>query len=293
MHFSRFIRKMWFNRSNWSEHLTLLSRWTRLNGTNILWMNRAQFTPLLSLSSNIIIRARLLLFDFLFCSLVLYFIQLNNNNREALLLKWRIMTAIWRLVHFRLKICLTKWIEFSIDNFSNKTIVSIIIFTRLFTLEMFNNWIDGKNREKKESNEHIHWNETNGIAMVRMSWNNFDEIYQTFKFDQIKKREYLCVLWTKSESEKMNLWILPSLTMLQLPPRHPAASVFPYTKFGWFLFVAFEWTVKKKWNEKKRKRKQINFILFYFGEIYRRWSSTTEMDPNNNNNKNKIIQIID
>lgn len=83
------------------------------------------------------------------------------------------------------------------------------------------------------------------------SHNNFKWMYKKkLKFSRGNQR------WSKwttiyfigfleiSWNMKMKLWNLPSLTMLQFPPRQPAARVFPYIKFGWFLLVAFEWTGK-------------------------------------------------
>lgn len=139
--------------------------------------------------------------------------------------------------------------------------------------------------------------------MVRMSWNNFDKIYQTFEFDQMKRKKNYMYSMNEKRKRKINLWILPSLTMLQLPPRHPAASVFPYTKFGWFLFVAFDWTVKIKWKKKKEEGKNQLYSFFTsvkFIEGGRRQKSTECLNNNNkeqNNtnywlDRNDILTII-
>lgn len=64
----------------------------------------------------------------------------------------------------------------------------------------------------------------------------------------------------RGRTTKQKHFFLPSLTMLQFPPRQPAASVLPYVKPGRFLLVAFEWTVKII----KRKKNCI-FIQTHYG----------------------------
>lgn len=65
---------------------------------------------------------------------------------------------------------------------------------------------------------------------------------QHFVFSELMILTQILQMWFQDK------WAmdLPSLTMLQFPPRHPAASVLPYMKFGWFLFVPFECTARKR-----------------------------------------------
>lgn len=78
---------------------------------------------------------------------------------------------------------------------------------------------------------------------------------QHFVFSELMILTQILQMWFQDK------WAmdLPSLTMLQFPPRHPAASVLPYMKFGWFLFVPFECTARKR-----EKKNSVKNAIGYF-----------------------------
>lgn len=97
-------------------------------------------------------------------------------------------------IYFKLQLCIMKFIIFSVKHFLNGEMIQYLFVLIIISNECIKKKLEFSRGNKRWSK----WTTIYSIGFLEISWNM-----------------------------KIKLWNLPSLTMLQFPPRQPAASVFP------------------------------------------------------------------